>query len=85
MEGEHRCFQIRSELSQRLQSLGFLPTTAQRIEADVIHRADDPTSLAEIESEARRLREIEGSLPGKKTKKVKSRTVERKGKNNDQA
>lgn len=38
VEGEHRCYQIRSDLVTRLQSLGLMPMAAQRVEADLTHR-----------------------------------------------
>jgi hypothetical protein len=38
VEGEHRCYQIRSDLVTRLQSLGLMPTAAHRVEADLTHR-----------------------------------------------
>lgn len=63
MDGEHRCFQILSGLSERLQSLGFLPIVTQRIEADVRHLAASSLSLEEIQHEAGRLRQIQETLP----------------------
>ncbi len=83
IDGEHRCFQIVSELTERLQSLGFLPTAAARIEADLKQSADLSLSLDYIKSEAQRLQNIETSLPTDKTKKVESRTVKQKGKNHE--
>ena len=72
MDGEHRCFQIRSELIQRLQSLGFLPTATQRIEADVRHAPAPSRSLKELYHEARRLRIIEKRQSADETDHVAS-------------
>jgi transposase len=72
MEGEQRCFQIASHLIERLQSLGFLPTAVQRIEADLMHHAASSLTLEEIQREAGRLKQIEESLPSEGTKQVDS-------------
>ncbi len=72
MDGEHRCFQIASELSQRLQSLGFLPTATQRIEADLRHSAALSLSLEEIQDEVGRLKQIQEMLPDDGTKHFES-------------
>jgi len=85
IEGERACFQITNDLTERLQSMGHLPTAARKLEADLVHHADAPLSLGEISSEVQRLREIRASLPENRTKKIESRTVEGKPKNNDQA
>jgi transposase len=85
IEGERGCFHIVNSLAERLQSMGYLPIAAKKLEADLVHHMDNTLSLAEIGSEAQRLQDVKASLPEKKTKKVKSRTVKRKGKNNDQA
>jgi hypothetical protein len=85
IEGEKGCFQIVNSLAERLQSMGYLPTAAKKLEADLTHHTDNLLSLTEIGSEAQRLQDIDASLPENKIKKVKSRTVEEKGKNNDQA
>ena len=85
IDGEKACFQITDNLAERLQSMGYLPTAAKKLEADLMHHTDTPLSLTEIKSEAQRLQDIEVKLPEKQTKKVRSRTLKQKGKNNDQA
>ena len=62
--------------------MGFLPTAAKKLQADLTHHTDNPLSLTEIKSEAQRLQDIKASLPEHKIKKVKSKTVKRKGKSN---
>ena len=37
VDGEHRCYLIMSDLVQRLQGLGHLPTAAQKLEAQLSH------------------------------------------------
>ena len=62
---ERAAFQTLSELVGRLQSLGFLPTAAQRLEASVTHHAGEIPDLEQIEAEAIRLRSIAAALsPG---------------------
>lgn len=80
IEGEKGCFHIVKSLAERLQSMGYLPIAAKKLEADLIHHMENTLSLDEIESEAQRLQNIKTSLPVKKTKKVKSKTVKQKGK-----
>jgi len=62
MEGEQRCFQIKCNLIEKLQSLGFLPTAAQKIEADLTHRAASTLTLEEIQLEAGRVKQIQENL-----------------------
>ncbi len=75
IEGEKGCFHILNSLAERLQSMGYLPTAAKKLQADLTHHMENTLSLDEIKSEAQRLQDIKTSLPIKKTKKVKSRTV----------
>lgn len=64
VDGEKGCYQILSDLSARLQSLGYLPSAAQRIQADLTHSIDGPNCLAEIRSEIDRLEPIEREVRG---------------------
>jgi len=72
IDAEHRCFQIVCQLSEKLQSLGFLPTAAQKFEADVRHSAASSLSLEEIQHEAGRLRQIKETLPADVIKQADS-------------
>ncbi len=63
VKAERASFVIRSELCQRLQSLGFLPTAAHRVEAHLTHAHAEPPSLDELENEFQRLHELEISDP----------------------
>ncbi len=59
IEGEHRCFQIADALAERLQSLGYLPTAAQKVEAELVGQRNQSTpTLAEIQHESLRLGRI---------------------------
>jgi transposase len=80
IEGEKGCFHIIDSLAERLQSMGYLPIAAKKLEADLTHHMENTLSLDEIKSEAQRLQGIKTSLPARKAKKVKSRTVKKKGK-----
>ncbi|MCZ2110857.1 MAG: hypothetical protein LC118_15035 [Dehalococcoidia bacterium] len=51
IDGETRCWQILREFVQSLQSLGYLPTAAQRIEADLTHRAGEIPTPESLEAE----------------------------------
>lgn len=75
IDAEHRCFQITSTLTERLQSLGFLKTATTKIEADLTHHLENPLSLDELESEVKRLQDIEKSTMQKETKKIESITL----------
>jgi DNA-binding CsgD family transcriptional regulator len=83
IDAEHKCFQIVNELAERLQSMGYLPTATKKLEADLKHHLEETLSLDQISSEAQRLQDIKSSLPIKKIKKVKSRTLKKKGKKNE--
>lgn len=72
VDGEHRCFQIFEKTIERLQSLGFLPTAAQKIEADLTHRPASSLTLEEIQIEAGRLTQIQESLPAEEIKQADS-------------
>lgn len=50
IDAEHRVYLILSDLTQRLQGLGYLPSAGQRIKADVTHQfveSEDPNALQE--------------------------------------
>lgn len=59
IDGERACFDILDRLVQRLQSLGFLPSAAQRIQADLTHNVGDLPSLGDLRAELERLERIE--------------------------
>ena len=60
IDGEHRCFLIMSDLVRSLQRLGFLPTAANKLEADLTHHVGEVPDLAAQREEVRRLQQIEG-------------------------
>ena len=63
VEAERASFEIRRELCRLLQSLGFLPTTAHRVEDHLTHGYAEPPSFEELETELQRLHEVEISDP----------------------
>ncbi len=63
IEAERASNQIRYQLFKMMQSLGYLPTAAQKIEADLTHRAASSLTLEEIQIEAGRVKQIQESLP----------------------
>ena len=58
VDGEHRCYQICSDLVQRMQSLGHLPTAAQRLQSEHVLHVDGPPALGQLDEEATRLTDI---------------------------
>ena len=56
VEGERVCFAIFSDLAQRLQSLGYLPTAAQELTGTISHTLDDIPSFEETEREIKHMR-----------------------------
>jgi len=63
IEAERTNNQNRYQLFKMMQSLGYLPTAAQKIEADLTHHAASSLSLEEIKLEAERVKKIQESLP----------------------
>lgn len=57
VEGERACFSIFSDLMQRLQSLGYLPTAAQELTAVVSHTLNDIPDFEETKREISNLRQ----------------------------
>lgn len=59
IDGEFKCYDILDRFVQRLQSMGYLPTAAHRIQADLTHNTGDLSSLAELKAELTRLESID--------------------------
>jgi len=78
IEGEKGCFHIVNSLAERLQSMGYLPIAAKKVEADLTHHAEGDLSFDEITSEVQRMQHIKGSLPERKIKTVESKITKRK-------
>ena len=58
VDADHRCYLIISDLIDRLQRLGYLPTAAQRVEADLTHHVGDVPDFTAMRVEVRRLRGV---------------------------
>jgi transposase len=80
IDAEKGCFQVLNNLAERLQSMGFLPTAAKKLEANLMHHADKALTLDEIHSETQRLQGIETSLPAKETEQLDGTPIRRKKK-----
>lgn len=67
VDAEHRCYQIVTDLIQSLQRLGYLPTAAQKVEADLTHHMGQLPDLGALQTEVQRVRQIcldaEGTVP----------------------
>lgn len=74
IEAERTNNQNRYQLFKMMQSLGYLPTAAQKIEADLIHRAASSRTLEELKLEAEQLIQIQESLSADVIKPVDSVT-----------
>lgn len=55
VDAAYRAYQVFSDLVQRLQGLGYLPTAAHEIRADLTHHVADIPDLPEIQAEIDRL------------------------------
>lgn len=51
VEAERSAWTVAKELTETLQRLGFLPTAAQEIRADLTHRMEGPPSFDELHSQ----------------------------------
>ncbi len=58
VEAYHRCFEIACRYSERLQSLGFLPTATTKVEAKLSRGIDEIPSFDVIEAEIARLEKL---------------------------
>lgn len=58
VDAEHRCYQIISDVVRAMQRLGYLPTAAQKVEADLTHHLGEVPDLATTQAETRRLQKI---------------------------
>jgi hypothetical protein len=64
VDAEHRCYQVVSDLIQSMQRLGYLPTAAQKVEADLVHHVGEVPDFAQLLAETTRLKQIhKHSLP----------------------
>lgn len=62
VDGERACLEALCKIVERLQSMGYLPTAASRIEATLRHEADMPTWAA-MEVELQTIHEVAKQLP----------------------
>ncbi len=58
VDAEQRCYQIISDLVQSMQRLGYLPTAAQKVEADLTHHVGEVPDFDVMHAEVRRVRQI---------------------------
>ena len=63
VEAQRACFQILSDMVQRLQGLGYLPSAAQRIEAELTHHDGDLPSIEALISEMERVQDAVQTVP----------------------
>lgn len=61
IDGERAAFQILNDLTERLQSLGYLPSAAHRVQADLTHHLGGVPGFDWILSEIQRVQEITGN------------------------
>lgn len=64
VDAEHRCYQIRSDMTASLQRLGYLPTATSKLQADFTHSIGQIPDFAQIQAEVQRLRQITGETQG---------------------
>lgn len=58
IEGEKSCFDVLDRMVARLQSLGYLPSATQRVQAELTHHLAATPNLDDLEAEVRRLSEL---------------------------
>lgn len=51
VEGERAVFQILNDLLARLQSMGYLPSIAHKVQAELTHLVGEPMQFAQMETE----------------------------------
>ena len=64
VDAEHRCYQIRSDMTASLQRLGYLPTATSKLQADFTHSIGQIPDSAQMQAEVQRLRQITGETQG---------------------
>jgi len=64
VDAEHRCYQIRSDLTASMRHLGYLPTATSKLQADFTHNIGQIPDFAQIQAEVQRLRQITGEAQG---------------------
>jgi hypothetical protein len=64
IDAEHRCYQIVSDLVQRLQGLGYLPMASQKVEADLTHHLGEVPTFDALEVEVKRIKALAESSAG---------------------
>jgi hypothetical protein len=60
VDGEHRCYLVFADMVGRLQRLGYLPTAAQKVEADLTHHVEEIPTSDDLSREIDRIRRIGG-------------------------
>ena len=55
IDAYHRCYQIQSDLTSKLQSLGYLPIATARLQADVTHSIGDLPGLDDVDVQFQQL------------------------------
>ena len=80
-DAAYRCHQVFSDLVQRLQGLGYLPTAAHEIRADLTHHVGDIPDLPETQAEIERLMliSVETGICCYRRKRVKRSSPRRLG------
>jgi len=64
VDAEHRCYQIRSDMTASMRHLGYLPTATSKLQADFTHNIGQIPDFAQIQAEVQRLRQITGETQG---------------------
>ena len=62
VDAEHRCFQIISEMTKSLQSLGYLPSASTKLQAEITHNIGQIPELPQLDLEAQRLLQLTGEI-----------------------
>jgi hypothetical protein len=64
IDGEYKCFDMFDRLLHRFQSMGLVPTAAQRVQGDLTHNVGELANIADLRTEVLRLEKIEREAQG---------------------
>lgn len=62
IDAEHRCFLIAVAMIDRLQKLGYLPTAATRVQADLTHSMQELPSVEDLQAQVETLQALSQSM-----------------------
>ena len=71
VDAEHRCYQIRSDMTASMRHLGYLPTATSKLQADFTHNIGEIPDYSQMQMEVQRLKQITGETQGTDSELIK--------------